>query len=268
MRKTMLTRWVPRPTFSRVVGGAAVLLLLTAGTAYAANEFTGTNIVDGSLTGADLATGTVAAVDIASNSINSAKIVDNSVGTNDIANNGVTNPDLANGAVTTSKLAPNSVNSQKVTNETLTGDDVLDNTIASADVAALDGDLDILDNTITTFDIATDAIDSDEVLDFGLTNEDVGVLFAEVNGDGTLANSSNGVTVSSISLGTGNYEVGFGRDVTQCTAVATVGPPDAGAASGTVNVADRSGNANAVYVNTRDLAGTTANIPFRLVVVC
>ena len=53
------TRWVPRLTFGRVVGGTAVVLLVTAGTAYAANEWTGANIVDGSLTGADLADNTV-----------------------------------------------------------------------------------------------------------------------------------------------------------------------------------------------------------------
>ena len=67
---------------------------------------------------------------------------------------------------------------------------------------------------------------------------------------------------------TGSYEVDFARDVTQCTAVATVGPSGAGSALGEVNVADRSGNPEAVFVDTNNSDGTTADKPFRLVVVC
>jgi hypothetical protein len=153
----------------------------------------------------------------------------------------------------------------------VTSDSVLDEGqpgggLNSVDINPLDGDADIIDNTITTFDIATNAIDSDEVLDFGLSNEDIGVLFAEVNADGTMANSSGGAT--SFSLGTGFYEVDFGRDVSFCTAIATIGPAGPSSAAGEVSVADRSGNVNALFVDTNTSTGAGANLPFRVVVVC
>jgi hypothetical protein len=132
---------------------------------------------------------------------------------------------------------------------------------------SLNGDLEIADNTITTFDIATDAIDSDEILDFGLSNQDVGVLFAQVNADGTLANSSGSVT--SIRLGTGTYEVDFARNITLCGSVATQGEAGVGGAGGAImGVTDRSGNAEAVFVTARTDANALADRAFQLVVVC
>ena len=78
---------MPTLTFGRVIGGAAVLVLVSAGGAYAANEWTGANIVNGSLTSADIATdsiiggditnGTIAAVDIATDAVTTAKIANN-----------------------------------------------------------------------------------------------------------------------------------------------------------------------------------------------
>ena len=68
--------------------------------------------------------------------------------------------------------------------------------------------------------------------------------------------------------GSGNYEVDFARNIGSCTAVATIGPAGAGSASGEINVADRSGNAEAVFVDTNNSTGAAADLPFRLVVVC
>ena len=113
------------------------------------------------------------------------------------------------------------------------------------------------------------APDSGEIVDFGLSNQDVGVLFAEVSAAAVLDNSSGSVTVLRIgAVGAGTYEVDFGRDVTLCTAVATIGPATASSATGEINVADRSGNPEAVFVDTNDSAGAAADRPFRLVVVC
>jgi hypothetical protein len=50
----MFTRRSRRLTYANVTSSIAVVLALSAGTAYAANEWTGANIVDGSLTGADV----------------------------------------------------------------------------------------------------------------------------------------------------------------------------------------------------------------------
>jgi hypothetical protein len=132
---------------------------------------------------------------------------------------------------------------------------------------SLNGDAEIADNTITTFDIATDAIDSDEVLDFGLSNQDVGVLFAQVEADATIDNSSGGVTGSR--LGTGTYEIDFGRDISSCAFTATQGEAGIGGAAGAImGVTDRAGNSEAVFVTARTDANVLADRAFQLIVVC
>lgn len=208
------------------MAGAVLGLVLGGGAAYAANEFTGKNIKNSSLKSLD--------------------VLNASLTGDDVKDGGLSGTDLLNGSIT--------------------GADVADNSLNGDDVAPLNGDTDILDNTITTFDIATDAIDSDEVLDFGLSNEGIGVLFAQVAADGTNDNSSGSVTVTK--LGTGTYEVDFGRDISNCAFTATIGPSGPSSASGQINVADRSGNANAVFVDTNDAAGASADRPFQLIVVC
>jgi hypothetical protein len=96
------------------------------------------------------------------------------------------------------------------------------------------------------------------------------VLFAEVSAAGVLDTSSGGgVTVTKVgAAGTGQYEIDFARNVVTCTAVATIPPSGAGSASGEVNVADRSANAEAVFVDTNQSDGAAADKPFRLVLVC
>ncbi len=79
--------------------------------------------------------------------------------------------------------------------------------------------------------------------------------------------SGAGVTVTKLG-GLGNYE-GRLRTQRHClTAVATVGPSGGGSALGEVNVADRGGNVEAVFVDTNNSDGTAADKPFRLIVVC
>jgi hypothetical protein len=100
-----------------------------------------------------------------------------------------------------------------------------------------------------------------------LTNEDVGVLFAEVSATGTVDNSSGGVTAQA--LGFSTYSVDFGRTIDNCTTVGTIGGAGSTAGPpGQISVVDRAGNAEAVFVDTRDAAGAAADRPFRLVVVC
>ena len=117
-------------------------------------------------------------------------------------------------------------------------------------------------------DLRPNSVGSSEVAAFSLSNQDVGVLFAEVNSNGTLANSSGG-GVTTVSHGSGNYDVDFARNIAACTAVATLGfstgsllPP------GEVSLTDTPGNAESVSVVTWNSDGTSANKPFRLVVVC
>jgi hypothetical protein len=123
---------------------------------------------------------------------------------------------------------------------------------------------------VTAPDVAANAVNGSDVMDFSLSNQDVGVLFAEVNANGTLANSSGGVTSSLVQQGI--FAVDFGRNVTACTAVANIGPSGTTSTSfgfrGETNVADATGNAQAVWVRTNLSGGGTASLPFRVVVVC
>ena len=98
----------------------------------------------------------------------------------------------------------------------------------------------------------------------------LGVLFAEVSATAVLDNHSGGVTVTRVgAVGTGQYEVDFGRAINTCTAVATLGLSGSGSpVAGEVYVADRSGNQEAVFVDTNTSAGAAADRAFRLVVVC
>ena len=121
---------------------------------------------------------------------------------------------LGDGVVGTNQLADGSVTSAKVLDDTLSATDIATNGVNSAEIAT---------DAVAATEIQNDSIDSGEIVDFGLSNQDIGVLFAEVQANGTLDNSSGGgVTVTKLG-GTGNYEVDFARTITTCTAVATVG---------------------------------------------
>ena len=117
-------------------------------------------------------------------------------------------------------------------------------------------------------EVADNSLDSGEIIDFGLSNEDIGVLEAEVNADGTLASSDHFGTTST-SIGTGTYQVDFGINVSFCTPVVSQGEAGVGGAGGAImGVTDRAGNANAFFVTTRDAAGAGINTAFHIVVVC
>lgn len=227
-----------RLTFSNVLATFAVALVLTTGTAYAA----------ATITSADIVNGTIAQVDVKPNSLGTNVIKDNGVKSSDIRDSEVTSIDILDGTVSSADIADDSIGAV----------DLALNSVGSSEIAT---------DAVGAVEIANDTIDSGEIVDFGLSNQDVGVLFAEVDGAGGLDNSSGGgVTV--IKLATGNYEVDFARNIVSCTSVATVGPSGGGSSAGEVNVADRGGNAEAVFVDTNDSTGAGADRPFRLVVVC
>jgi len=92
-------------------------------------------------------------------------------------------------------------------------------------------------------------------------------LWAVVGADGALVRKNG--AASATKLGTGDYEVAFGGDVTACVYNATLGSADAAdPPAGEVGVAHRAGNANAVRVVTRASDGTAADLPFHLTVNC
>jgi hypothetical protein len=101
------------------------------------------------------------------------------------------------------------------------------------------------------------------------------VMDAVVKSDGTLVRGKGATGARQLKLAngepaTGEYEVDFGRKVSNCAYVATIGKPgDEGvAASGEITVATRTGNSSAVYVNTNDSSGDNSDRSFHLQVAC
>jgi hypothetical protein len=92
-------------------------------------------------------------------------------------------------------------------------------------------------------------------------------LWGVVSEGGTLTRKGGAESVTK--LGTGDYEVAFGGDVTPCAYNATLGTGDTGdPPAGEVGVSSRAGNAKAVRVVKRDSTGAAADRPFHLTVNC
>ena len=98
------------------------------------------------------------------------------------------------------------------------------------------------------------------------------VLYATVNADGTLARGlprAGAQAPVSSKVATGAYQVLFFHDMTGCAYTASIGNAGAGNPThGTIVVAARIGQANGVFVETRNVDGTLADHPFHLIVSC
>ncbi len=92
------------------------------------------------------------------------------------------------------------------------------------------------------------------------------VLNAVINVDGTIARGFH--TVSATSFGSGAFEVVFDRDVTACFYNGTLGDGALGVYPGEISVTNRSGNANAIFVQTLSSAGAGVAAPFHVQVTC
>ena len=195
-----------------------------------------------------------------------------------IRNIAVTTPKLRNFAVTTAKIrnlavienkiADGAVTAAKIGMGAVTSAAILDESIGAADIAAdAITSSELATDSVGATEIANDSIDSGEIVDFSLTNQDIGVLFAQVNADGTIFSSSGGVNGTHI--GAGTYEIDFGRDISSCAFVATQGEGSIGGAAGAImGVTDRSGNTEAVFATVRSNANVLVDRAFQLVVVC
>ncbi|WP_328850416.1 hypothetical protein OG994_18180 [Micromonospora globbae] len=85
-----------------------------------------------------------------------------------------------------------------------------------------------------------------------------------VNANGTKARGTGTV----IKYGPGQYEIQYSYTVTAAVFVATIGRPDSCCVppAGEISVAPRLSTPNAVFVQTRNSAGTPVDLPFHLVV--
>jgi len=158
-----------RPGHATVIAYLALFVAL-GGTAYAANEWTGENIVDGSLT----------AVDLKDNTLGGHKIKDHSLQA----------VDMAPGAIGATELAPDAVSSGNVVDGSIASADVQDETLTSADIAPnAIGSSEIATDAVNATEIADNSIDTGEVQNGGLTVSDL----AGAHKDGSLTFSANAV---------------------------------------------------------------------------
>jgi len=127
-----MVRWIrARLSYANVASTLALFLALGTGTAYAANEWTGENIVDQSLTAADIQIGTIGtlrvqdnslqAIDLAPDSATSSEIASAAVGSSEIGAGAVGGSEIAAGAVGTSEIANNTVSSADLAGGGATG---------------------------------------------------------------------------------------------------------------------------------------------------
>jgi uncharacterized protein YjbI with pentapeptide repeats len=106
-----------------VVAYLALFVALGGTSAYAANEWTGANIVDGSLTGVDLKDASVAGRDVTDSSLTGADISESLTGA-DVATGGLRGSDIADGSLGNLEIANESLTSGDIKNDSLTGADI------------------------------------------------------------------------------------------------------------------------------------------------
>ena len=194
----MLKRLRSRLTYANVASSFALFIALTTGSAYAANEWTGANIVDSSLTYVDIATNTIGSARILDNSLIAGDIAANAITASELADNAVDSPAVAADAIGASEISNDSIDGGEVVNGSLSGTDIVDNSLAAGDLAA---------DSVGASELANNAVDSAAVLNDTLLARDL----------------SGGVSTGSISLGAGYVANGRCRDADATVGGAKVG---------------------------------------------
>ncbi len=109
---------------------------------------------------------------------------------------------------------------------------------------------------------------------FGITHVLIDILgyytspfVVEVNADGSVARATNGGSTTAANF-TGNYQVNFPRDVTDCASIVTLGHSTSGPAVGETYSENRISAAAAKFVKTTNSSGVNANLPFTIRLIC
>jgi hypothetical protein len=153
-----------RLTYANIVSTLALFLALTTGTVYAANEWTGANIVDGSLTAADLAVGTIGTLRVQDNSLQAADLAPDSVGTSEISADAVGSAEIATDGVGATEIANGSIDSGEIVNDSLLAADLAAGSVGSSEIAT---------GAVGAAEILTGAVGTSEVANSSLTGLDL-----------------------------------------------------------------------------------------------
>lgn len=151
-----MIRWIrDRVTYANVASTLALFVALGTGTAYAANEWTGENIVDKSLTAADLAIGTIGtlrvqdeslqAVDLKADSVGMGEIQPDAVGAVEVTANSIDGDEIVNSSVSAAELGTDSVGASEIAANAVGASEIAGGGVGSSEIA---------NNTITSADLA------------------------------------------------------------------------------------------------------------------
>jgi uncharacterized protein YjbI with pentapeptide repeats len=198
MKQTRMLRSPFAHMRQNVVAYLALFMALGGTSAYAANEWTGANIVDESLTGADIKNGAVASRDVTNASLTGADVFDNTIGAGDITNGSLSGLDIADASIGLADIGSQTVGADEVVNDSLlqsdiragavTSDEVLDNTLGGADVN---------DSSLTGADINESTLN--------LPQNPTTAGFVGASSGGSLPSDGSFAKVASKNLSAGSY---------------------------------------------------------------
>jgi hypothetical protein len=146
------------------MGALALFLVLTGGTAWAVDEWTGANIQDGTLGSADYRNNDIRRIDIRNDTA-----VGGGLAAADLAPGSAGLGELDPAAFAAPDIAPTAAGGAfEIADNAVQGSEITDGVIRSADVT---------DNSLAANDIGTDAVGSSEIADGGVRSEELGPIY-------------------------------------------------------------------------------------------
>ncbi len=135
-------------------GALSLFLVLTGGVAYAANEWTGDNIVNGSLTTADYKNGDIRSADVKDFSLGNGDFLTGSVDSRAATDDSLTSADIKNFSLGNGDFLSGSVDSRAATDNSLTGTDINESSLNMPPTTTVtfagQGNVPIADNNVFT----------------------------------------------------------------------------------------------------------------------
>jgi hypothetical protein len=205
----MPTRLIKRLTYANVVASLALFFALSTGVVYAANEWTGANIVDESLTYLDIAPESIGSGRIKDESLQAVDLAGFSVGNSEIVDGAVTGPKIDANAVGSDEIAANAVGGIELAPDSVAGDEIVDDSISAADLKA---------NSVGSSEIRAGAVGTSELAIASVTGTKI------IDGTVDAVDLKGGEYDGTISLSAGNIASGRCRNFE----VTTVGDADVG----------------------------------------